>query len=123
MWLVTIFLLRHFLACKRVKTPTAAAEFLLQLGKQSVEKLNLLGREIALCASQYVAGCSQQLGMMEGRLPSMPGAALTRAQLRIDRIAAVVVAEVTTADVQTGVVRQHTDNGCVTLYGKPPWPA
>ena len=76
-----------YVACKRVKTPTAAAEFLLQLGKQSVEKLNLLGREIALCASQYVAGCSKQLGMMEGRLPSMPGAALTRAQLRIDRMA------------------------------------
>ena len=76
-----------YVACKRVKTPTAAAEFLLQLGKQSFDRLNQLGRDIALSASQYIAGCSQQLGMLEGRLPSLPGAALSRATNRVDRLA------------------------------------
>lgn len=76
-----------YVACKRVKTPTAAAEFLLQLGKQSFDRLNQLGRDIVMAASQYIAGCSQQLGMLEGRLPSLPGAALSRATSRVDRLA------------------------------------
>lgn len=76
-----------YVACVRVKTPTAAAEWLLARGKECIDRLDSLGRDIALAVSGYLSGCKEQLGAIEGRLPALPGAMLARAAARADRLA------------------------------------
>lgn len=76
-----------YVACVRVKTPTAAAEWLIAKGKESIDRINSLGRDIALAVSGYLSGCKEQLGALEGRLPALPGAMVTRASARLDRLA------------------------------------
>ncbi len=76
-----------YVACVRVKTPTAAAEWLLAKGKECVMRLDSLGRDIALAVSGYLSGCKEQLGAIEGRIPALPGAMLARAASRNDRLA------------------------------------
>lgn len=74
-----------YVACVRVKTPTAAAEWLIERGKEALDRLDSLGRTIVLAAREHLSGCKEQLGMLEGRLPGLPGAALDRASSRLDR--------------------------------------
>lgn len=76
-----------YVACIRVKTPTAAAEWLLAKGKECIDRLDSLGRDIALAVSGYLGGCKEQLGAIEGRLPALPAAMLARASSRADRLA------------------------------------
>ncbi|MCM1021411.1 MAG: exodeoxyribonuclease VII large subunit [Muribaculum sp.] len=102
-----------YVACQRVKTPTAAAEFLLQLGKQSYDRLNALGRDIALSASQYIAGCFQQLGIYEGKLPSLPAAALTRASSRVDRMA-MALQQISSRRLQPQMLRLESLSGTLS---------
>lgn len=74
-----------YVARIRVKTPTAAAEWLLAMGKECVECLDRLGLEIHRAVAERIAGCKEQLGIIEGRLPGLPTAALDRAKSRLDR--------------------------------------
>lgn len=76
-----------YVACIRVKTPTAAAEWLLAQGKQCVERLDRLGQAVARAVTERISGCKEQLGLIEGRLPQLPGVAVTRARSRLDRCA------------------------------------
>lgn len=76
-----------YVACIRVKTPTAAAEWLIAKGKECIDRLDSLGRDIALAVSGYLSGCKEQLGAIEGRLPALPVAMLARAHARTDRYA------------------------------------
>lgn len=76
-----------YVACIRVKTPTAAAEWLIAKGKECIDRLNTLAREIVIAVSGYVSGCKEQLGAIEGRLPAMPGMVITRRSARLDRLA------------------------------------
>ncbi len=103
-----------YVACKRVKTPTAAAEFLLQLGKQSFDRLTTIGREIALSASQYIAGCSQQLGILEGRLPALSQAAVSRATTKVDRMA-MALQQISSRRLQPQMIRLSELSGNLSM--------
>lgn len=77
-----------YVACTRVKTPTAAAEWLILQGKTALDRLNNLGQEIGITAMQYLSGCKEQLSQLEGRIPTLPFATVDRAKAKIDRYAA-----------------------------------
>lgn len=79
-----------YVACVRVKTPTAAAEWLILQGKNAIDRLNAIGQEIGLTALQYLTGCKEQLSQFEGRIPTLPLAALERAKSKTDRYAAAL---------------------------------
>ncbi|MCM1504853.1 MAG: exodeoxyribonuclease VII large subunit [Muribaculum sp.] len=79
-----------YVACTRVKTPTAAAEWLILQGKKALDRLSSIGSEICLTAMQFLSGCKEQLGQIEGRLPTLPSVALQRAEARLDRYASAL---------------------------------
>lgn len=74
-----------YVACIRVKTPTAAAEWLLAMGKECIDCLDRLGLEIHRAVTDRITGCKEQLGIIEGRLPGLPQAVIERAKARLDR--------------------------------------
>ena len=79
-----------YVACVRVKTPTAAAEWLVERGKNELARLDNYAQIVVHSVRDRLAGCKEQLGMMEGRLPSLPGAVVDRARGRLDRYALAV---------------------------------
>lgn len=74
-----------YVACVRVKTPTAAAEWLINQGKLALNRLDALGQQIVCIARDHLSGCKEQLGLLEGKLPSLPAAMIDRASARLDR--------------------------------------
>ncbi len=74
-----------YVACVRVKTPTAAAEWLINRGKETLGRLDAIGQNIAHAVREQLSGCKEQLGIIEGRLPALPMGMLQRATARLDR--------------------------------------
>lgn len=79
-----------YVACKRVKTPTAAAEWLIELGQQAVSRLDGLGRDIAVEAMRRLADATTYLSRLGGALPSLPPTALAHASSRLERMSAAL---------------------------------
>lgn len=104
-----------YVARVRVKTPTAAAEWLLACGKQCVEQLDRLGQAVVRAVSDRIAGCKEQLGMIEGRLPQLPGAAITRARSRLDRCA-LALQSITAARLSRQRARLEGINGALAVH-------
>lgn len=75
-----------FIACQRVKTPTAAAEFLLNLGAQELDTLLGLGGMLLQTTTDAIAGARQQLAYIAGALPTAPISAIERASRRLDNL-------------------------------------
>lgn len=71
----------------RVKTPTAAAEWLIARGEQALERLERLGSMIYTLASDILAGNREQLARIEAMLPHLPSTALANASARLERLA------------------------------------
>lgn len=76
-----------YLACQRVKTPTAAAEFLVSLGQRELDNLLALGGMLLQTTSDSIAGARQQLAYISGSLPTAPIGAIERAARRLDNLA------------------------------------
>jgi exodeoxyribonuclease VII large subunit len=68
-----------YLANIRVKTPTAAAEWLISQGEHAVELLRSLGGELLQSLTDRIAGCRTQLAYFEGLLPTGAFSAIERA--------------------------------------------
>ncbi len=75
-----------YIARQRVKTPTAAAEFLIGLAQQELENLLAIGGALLQIVSDTLAGARQQLAYIGGALPTAPHAAIERAGRRIDNL-------------------------------------
>jgi exodeoxyribonuclease VII large subunit len=73
-----------FVARQRVKTPTAAAEFLIDMAKGEVEQLRNISAAILQMATDNINGARQQLSYITGQLPVAPINALHRAEKRLD---------------------------------------
>lgn len=73
-----------YIACQRVKTPTAAAEFLLSLGDRELAELYALASSFMQTVSNSLSGARQQLAYLSGNLPTIPINALHRAEKRLD---------------------------------------
>ncbi|MCM1309432.1 MAG: exodeoxyribonuclease VII large subunit [Bacteroides sp.] len=88
-----------YIACQRVKTPTAAAEFLVGLGQQELDNVFNLGGALLQSVTDTLAGAKQQLAYIAGALPTAPGAAIERAGRRLDNLTAAL-ARVSTTRLQ-----------------------
>lgn len=76
-----------YVAWRRVKTPTAAAELLISAAEELLGALAQIAEQIHSTLTRRLSGCLTQLAYIEGQLPSAPGMALQRASARLDRCA------------------------------------
>jgi exodeoxyribonuclease VII large subunit len=88
-----------FVARQRVKTPTAAAEFLIDMAKNEVEQLRNISAAILQMATDNINGARQQLSYITGQLPVAPINALHRAEKRLDA-ATMALAGITSRRLQ-----------------------
>lgn len=74
-----------YVANMRVKTPTAAAEWLIARGDTALETLRRMGSDIVLRASDLIAGAKTHLAYLDSALSTAPGAAMQRATAALQR--------------------------------------
>lgn len=79
-----------YVAALRVKTPTAAAEWLIARGSECLDRLRTLAADILAAATDRIAGAKTQLSYNEGMLPTLARAAADRSRAVIDRSAAAL---------------------------------
>lgn len=103
-----------YVAAVRVKTPTAAAEWLLGMGKRHLDALDALGRAIVTAVRERIAGSKEQLGLIEGRLPSLPPAVLDRARMRLDRYA-MGLHNISSRHIQPRLVKLESTQSALAL--------
>lgn len=68
-----------YVANMRVKTPTAAAEWLISRGTAALDRLRRIGADMLQTASDKLSGCQSQLAYYEGLLPVAPVSVCERA--------------------------------------------
>lgn len=72
-----------YVANMRVKTPTAAAEWLINRGDMALEYLRSMGASILQVVSDRISGCNEQLSRYEALLPTAPLTAAERESARL----------------------------------------
>ncbi|MGM9862060.1 MAG: exodeoxyribonuclease VII large subunit [Muribaculaceae bacterium] len=75
--------LLDYVAALRVKTPTAAAEWLISRGEASMQRVRDLGAAMLQSVSDRIAGNHRQLAYIAGQLPAMVRSAITRQRDRL----------------------------------------
>ncbi len=75
-----------YVACKRVKTPTAAAEWLISQGQQALDRLSTLGNAILAAARDRFAGSSEQLAHIEEIIRLAPSGCIDRCSANLARM-------------------------------------
>lgn len=73
-----------YVANMRVKTPTAAAEWLISRGADALNRLQLTATSIASTVSERISGSLQQLAYFDGILPTAPLRAVERSRERLN---------------------------------------
>lgn len=73
-----------YIANMRVKTPTAAAEWLIEHNQQSLDTLKLIASDMLRTLNDRLAGCHTQLAFALGQLPIAPIAAINRQGLKLN---------------------------------------
>jgi exodeoxyribonuclease VII large subunit len=74
-----------YVANMRVKTPTAAAEWLIARGKAVLDALDNAATLIYQCVSQRISGNREQLARIGASIPGLVSMSVTRNQARIER--------------------------------------
>lgn len=97
-----------YVAHTRVKTPTAAAELLLQRQNAEYERLLSLARAVHAAATAKVSGLHRQLDYCRGRLPALARSVLARGRERVERCSPVELRRL--LRVQTERPRQRLAN-------------
>ncbi len=75
--------LLDYVAAMRVKTPTAAAEWLIKRGENLLDELQNLGNNIYVTVTNLISASDRYIAGIEGQLPSLAATALERAESRI----------------------------------------
>lgn len=75
--------LLDYVANMRVKTPTAAAEWLIGRGADALESLRRIGGEILAAATAATAGARRRLDYMAGQLPLLARGIVDRARMNV----------------------------------------
>lgn len=79
-----------YVAALRVKTPTAAAEWLINRSSELLDALQGLAADILHATTSKLATASRKLEYCAGALPTMSTAAIARSARRLDRCAALI---------------------------------
>lgn len=79
-----------YVAHRRVKTPTAAAEWLISEATGCLDRLRTLGASLLLHVSDRIAGSSEQLSRLETLLTVAPQSLIDRADSRLKRDAMIM---------------------------------
>lgn len=74
-----------YVANMRVKTPTAAAEWLIARGETALEHLRKLAADIMLTVSETIKESQTQLAYLESTLQLAPATSIERSQARLQR--------------------------------------
>ena len=90
-------------ANQRVKTPTAAAEFLIGFGKAALDRLDALASTISQLALSALSGTREQLAHLQSTLSVLPLSTLKNAESRLMRYSAGV------ASVGTVIATQRSN--------------
>lgn len=93
-----------YIANKRLKTPTAVAEWLVGLGEEMLGFLISAGQRVLQIATDRVAGHKQQLAQAEALLPAAAMNAVERARARL-RSATTMLSGVSGRRVQSQLAR------------------
>lgn len=93
-----------YVANMRVKTPTAAAEWLIARGKAVLESLDRVGRLILDSVTDRIRGDREQLAMISASIPALVSANVAASRARLDR-AASLMATVAPAAVSRQMMR------------------
>lgn len=75
-----------YVAAMRVKTPTAAAEWLIDREGELLARVDALATAIHRTAAGMLAGSREQLARYAAQLPYLPQAAVSQASRRLDRV-------------------------------------
>ncbi len=81
-----------YVANMRVKTPTAAAQWLIGQAESLLDRLDDSARAISLAAARIMGAAAEQLAYISSRLPFLPGAAVANSRGRLDRLSMRMVA-------------------------------
>lgn len=79
-----------YVANMRVKTPTAAAEWLVARGNAALDHLRDVAADLVSAAQARIGGYAEQLAYLQGLLPVVPASAVDRARGRLAQGAAVL---------------------------------
>ena len=82
--------LLDYVAHMRMKTPTAVAAWLIQLGEAAIERLRTMALQLAQLASDRISGSSQQLSSIEAQIRMLPERAVERAASVLQRSAMAI---------------------------------
>lgn len=74
-----------YVANMRVKTPTAAAEWLVARAEEALDRLRVIADAMLRTATDRIGGLKTQLAYIEGQLPHAPAAAIAAASRKLDR--------------------------------------
>lgn len=74
-----------YVANMRVKTPTAAAEWLIQQASQQLERLKMMAQQLHVTVSDRVSGQREQLSYFQASLPLVASNYLTRKKTQLER--------------------------------------
>ncbi len=79
-----------YVANRRVKTPTAAAEWLIAEAAACLDHLKMLAGELLINVNDRIGGCNEQLSRLETMLAMSPRAVIDRADARLKRDAMIM---------------------------------
>lgn len=77
--------LLDYVANMRVKTPTAAAEWLIGRGADALERLRVIGNEILDAASRRINNAARKLELVTGQIPELTRNVISRNAMRIGK--------------------------------------
>lgn len=80
-----------YIANMRVKTPTAAAEWLIGQAQEALDNLRVIASDMLRAVNDKLGGCATQLAYIEGQLPVAPAAAVERARSRLHQASVSLV--------------------------------
>ena len=96
--------LLDYVANMRVKTPTAAAEWLISRGEAALGRLQTLASAMLQTVTDRLSGCHRQLAYISGQLPAIAQGAIMRGRQRLLR-ATASLASVADSRLRPGMAR------------------
>ena len=79
-----------YVACRRVKTPTAAAELLIGCGVEALAHIDELRETIVNTAREYITEAKRQIQYISGTIPLIAGNIVERNSARLQHIMQIV---------------------------------